>query len=78
MTNLEIEVEQNRSRLDSISIQQRARIMELLQRDEARTDVWLISVCGFLDGRRPIDVLLHDENLVLDAARDAGQGVQHG
>lgn len=50
MTNLEIEVEQNRSRLDSISIQQRARIMELLQRDEARTDVWLISVCGFLDG----------------------------
>ena len=40
--------------------------------------LWLAGVNSFLGGRRPVDLLAVDQELVLAAARDEMAGVQHG
>ena len=39
---------------------------------------WFAAVNGFLDGRRPQDVLASDPQSVVAAAKDAMEGLQHG
>jgi hypothetical protein len=39
---------------------------------------WFAAVNGFLDGRRPQDVLAGDPESVIAAAKDAMEGLQHG
>ncbi|MEN0036691.1 MAG: hypothetical protein AAGC78_06470 [Cellvibrio sp.] len=39
---------------------------------------WFSSLCGFLGGRRPQDLLITDSVLVLAAAQDEVTGISHG
>ncbi len=39
---------------------------------------WFSSLCGFLSGQRPQDLLKNQSQLVLDAAKDEVAGVTHG
>jgi hypothetical protein len=39
---------------------------------------WFSSLCGFLAGQRPQDLLKNQPQLVLDAAKDEAAGVTHG
>lgn len=71
-------IEENRELLAAVEPQLHANIRELLRADAFLTDAWLISGCGYLYGQRPIDVLPHDPQVVLNAARDADRGIQHG
>lgn len=61
-----------------------AKAIDALEREFGATKsewglaCWLSGVNGFLGGRRPVDLLATDPELVLSAARDEMAGVQHG
>lgn len=61
-------VEDSRDALNRVDFGKKKRISEILGYGPFGTEAWLVSRCGYLGGRRPLDLLEADELAVSAAA----------